>query len=467
MIRKQLTEFSQQQQKQRSELLTGEAPQTETELSRTAWSMEGKQKLQQLAHKQRELLGLCKKRKELVGRLQSVKHVGEASQGYVLPPVEKHLTSIGRETSGGKDLAASSKDHISSHSLGAPDSRFVQALRDRAGMGSNASTGSQVYSLPIQASLLPGQTSQIGASGCAVSLPGSANMQPANMKFILKDGQLYQIGGQQVCFVPNTALTTTAFTVGPSATQVMTTAKAPVAAISTTLSTIGPLATQGMITKPAGKATTATKAISKIREVSVLSRSAPVAVPAETTSTPSARRVQGTQESITKTVGKARTSTKAINKTKKAPVMSARSAPVVVAAVTSTQSTRRLQVTQESITKTAGKATTANISSKPPPVMMTRAATVVATSTPVVTTWPSQLLNTTSMHGCSTSLSLPPSKSPLMTCHQHLSALLRSCHVMPVSDEELCPSNGFLPIDFWTTKDEVKLPASMMEELDF
>jgi len=39
--------------------------------------------------------------------------------------------------------------------------------------------------------------------------------------------------------------------------------------------------------------------------------------------------------------------------------------------------------------------------------------------------------------------------------------------VIPISKDELIPTDSFLPANFWDSTNEVDVPASVLEEVDF
>lgn len=55
----------------------------------------------------------------------------------------------------------------------------------------------------------------------------------------------------------------------------------------------------------------------------------------------------------------------------------------------------------------------------------------------------------------------------LLTCWEDVARLLTDCKVIPISKDELIPTDSFLPANFWDSTNEVDVPASVLEEVDF
>lgn len=58
-------------------------------------------------------------------------------------------------------------------------------------------------------------------------------------------------------------------------------------------------------------------------------------------------------------------------------------------------------------------------------------------------------------------------ESGLLTCWEDVARLLTDCKVMPINKDELIPTDSFLPANFWDSTNEVDIPQSVFEELDF
>ena len=48
-----------------------------------------------------------------------------------------------------------------------------------------------------------------------------------------------------------------------------------------------------------------------------------------------------------------------------------------------------------------------------------------------------------------------------------MAQLLTDCTVIPIGEDELIPTDSFLPAHFWESTNEVDIPASVLEEVDF
>lgn len=55
----------------------------------------------------------------------------------------------------------------------------------------------------------------------------------------------------------------------------------------------------------------------------------------------------------------------------------------------------------------------------------------------------------------------------LLTCWEDVAQLLTDCTVIPIGEDELIPTDSFLPAHFWDSTNEVDIPASVLEEVDF
>ena len=55
----------------------------------------------------------------------------------------------------------------------------------------------------------------------------------------------------------------------------------------------------------------------------------------------------------------------------------------------------------------------------------------------------------------------------LLTCWEDVARLLTDCKVIPIGKDELIPTDSFLPAHFWDSTNEVDIPASVLEEVDF
>ena len=55
----------------------------------------------------------------------------------------------------------------------------------------------------------------------------------------------------------------------------------------------------------------------------------------------------------------------------------------------------------------------------------------------------------------------------LLTCWEDVAQLLTDCKVIPIGKNELIPTDSFLPANFWDSTNEVDIPASLLEEVEF
>ena len=55
----------------------------------------------------------------------------------------------------------------------------------------------------------------------------------------------------------------------------------------------------------------------------------------------------------------------------------------------------------------------------------------------------------------------------LLTCWEDVAQLLTDCKVIPIGKDELIPIDSFLPANFWDSTNDVDIPPSVLEELDF
>lgn len=55
----------------------------------------------------------------------------------------------------------------------------------------------------------------------------------------------------------------------------------------------------------------------------------------------------------------------------------------------------------------------------------------------------------------------------LLTCWEDVAQLLTNCKVIPIGKDELIPTDSFLPAHFWDSTNDVDIPASVLEEVDF
>ena len=57
--------------------------------------------------------------------------------------------------------------------------------------------------------------------------------------------------------------------------------------------------------------------------------------------------------------------------------------------------------------------------------------------------------------------------SGLISSWEDVAQLLTNCRVMPIGNDELIPSDSFLPPNFWDSANEADIPQSLLADLDF
>jgi len=55
----------------------------------------------------------------------------------------------------------------------------------------------------------------------------------------------------------------------------------------------------------------------------------------------------------------------------------------------------------------------------------------------------------------------------LLSCWEDVGRLLTDCKVTAIGKDELIPIESFLPTNFWDATNEVDIPASVLEEVEF
>lgn len=216
----QLAEFSQSQQQEREELVacqpTGSSSGQENPGS--SWNRTAKQRLLELAERQRELLKLFQKHKELVGRLQSLRQTEKVHKRHVLPCVEKHHKSSAVTCGGSTDSPHNIPAVVSSISYCSanPEPGLISTNDNRMPKAISATSALQPASKSTDTLEPQGPDVQLIPSRIAGGAQ-SNGPQSAFQQVVLTGGQLYQIGGQVYYFpkgtAPTSALMTQKFTV--------------------------------------------------------------------------------------------------------------------------------------------------------------------------------------------------------------------------------------------------------------